>query len=81
MKYLIMEDFAGLHVPFLFPNRVDHADMRDQLPYGKVLGAGYISLQDGQFCCEGGNTELGANARAEDAAIIREALLAADKKD
>ncbi len=79
MKYLIMEDFAGQPVPFLFPNRVDHADLRDQLPYSKVLGAGYISLLDGHFYCEGGNTELKASARIEDADIIRKALTASDK--
>ena len=42
MKYLIMEDFAGQPVSFVFPRRVDHGDMREQLPYGRVLGAGYV---------------------------------------
>ena len=37
MKYLIMEDFAGQPVSFVFPRRVDHGDMREQLPYGRVL--------------------------------------------
>ena len=27
MKYLIMEDFAGQPVSFVFPRRVDHGDM------------------------------------------------------
>ena len=38
MKYLFMEDFAGQPVSFVFPRRVDHGDMREQLPYGRVLG-------------------------------------------
>ena len=42
MKYLIMEDFSGQLVPFIFPRRVDHADMRDQLPYGQVISAGVV---------------------------------------
>lgn len=48
MKYLIMEDFAGQPVSFVFPRRVDHGDMREQLPYGRVLGAGYVELRDGR---------------------------------
>ncbi len=74
MKYLILEDFAGHPIPFLFPDRVDHADMRDQLPYGKVLGAGHVELVDGVFRCRGANAELEAVSRAEDARIIGEAL-------
>ena len=49
MKYLIMEDFAGQPVSFVFPRRVDHGDMREQLPYGRVLGAGYVELQTARF--------------------------------
>ncbi len=76
MKYLIVEDFAGQPVPFLFPNRVDHVDMRDQLPYGKVLGAGYVTWNGNKFCCEKGSAELEASARPEDEKIIAEALQA-----
>ena len=61
MKYLIVEDFSGQAVPFIFPRRVDHGDMREQLPYSRVIAAGFV--------------ELGLNARpGEDAAIIAEAL-------
>ena len=74
MKYLVVEDFVGQPIPFLFPDRVDHADMRDQLPYGRVLGAGYVVLKDGEFVCSGGSTELGAMARAEDGSVIKESL-------
>ena len=35
----------------MFPRRVDHGDMREQLPYGRVLGAGYVELRDGAFRC------------------------------
>lgn len=78
MKYLIMEDFAGQPISFIFPRRVDHADMREQLPYGRVLGAGYVSLVDGAFQCFGGCAELNITARPEDAAILMEAFRKAD---
>ena len=76
MKYLIMEDFSGQPVSFTFPRRVDHGDMRDQLPYGKVLGAGYVELRDGIFHCHGGCAELSVTARPEDAAILTRAFSA-----
>lgn len=74
MKYLILEDVAGFPVPFLFPDRVDHADMREQLPYSKVLGAGYVEHGCDGFRCRGGSVELGATARPEDAEVITAAL-------
>ena len=75
VKYLIVEDFSGQPVPFLFPRRVDHADMFEQLPYGKVLAAGYAELGPDGFVCYGGNAELGAKARPqEDPKIIAESL-------
>jgi hypothetical protein len=74
MKYLIFNDFAGKPVCVLFARRVDHADMRDQLPYAKVLAAGFVELHDGRLCCSGGSIELGVKARSEDPEIIAEAL-------
>ncbi|MDR0828243.1 MAG: hypothetical protein LBN33_10320 [Desulfovibrio sp.] len=70
MKYLICEDFSGQHIPFLFPDRVAHVDMREQLPYAKVVSAGYIELQDGSFVCFGGDGDLNLSARPEDADCI-----------
>ena len=70
MKYVICEDFSGQSVPFLFPDRVAHIDMREQLPYIKVLAAGYVILAEGQFVCSGGDAELGVSARPEDAELI-----------
>lgn len=76
MKYVIVEDFSGQAVPFIFPRRVDHADMCEQLPYGKVLSAGYVELQpDGSFLCYGGNNELQIKSNPQrDAAILKEAF-------
>lgn len=76
MKYLIVEDFSGQAVPFIFPRRVDHADLFDVLPYGKVLSGGYVELlTDGTFKCSGGNKELGILADPEkDAAVLKESL-------
>lgn len=70
MKYIICEDFSGQLVPFLFPDKVSHADMREQLPYTRVASAGYIILADGQFVCSGGDAELGVSAEPEDAERI-----------
>jgi hypothetical protein len=70
MKYIICEDFSGQPVPFFFPDRVAHQDMRDVLPYAKVISAGYVALAQGRFVCTGGDAELGATARAEDSALL-----------
>ncbi len=75
MKYLIMEDFAGQPIPFIFPRRVDHHDMREQLPYGKVLSAGFIEMSpQGHMQCSGGHNGLKVYANENDATIIAEAL-------
>ena len=79
MKYLIMEDFASQPVPILFPDRITHADMREQIPYSKVLSAGYTSLVDGKFVCEGGDADVGSSAGADDASIITFFFASPDK--
>ncbi len=79
MKYLIVEDFAGQSVPFVFPDRVTHADMREQLPYTRIISAGYVALRDGVFVCTGGDTELNVFARPEDAAVITASFAAVEK--
>lgn len=74
MKYLICEDFAGHPSLFVFPRRVDHADMREQLPYRKIISAGYVEMHDGHFHCTGGSAELEVAARPEDAEILAKAF-------
>lgn len=74
MKYLIVQDFAGQPVCFLFPRRVDHVEMRDQLPYGDVISAGFADVKDGKLRCYGGCPELNLRARPEDVEIIEESL-------
>lgn len=77
-----MEDFSGQPVPFIFPRRVDHADMLEQLPYGVALSAGYVEHGQDGFICYGANSELKLKARPqEDAAIIAEALRIRTDKD
>lgn len=71
MKYLIAEDFTGQPVPFIFPDRVTHADMREQLPYTKILSAGYILLRGESFVCHGGDADVNAVAGPDDASIIQ----------
>jgi len=74
VKYLIMEDFSGQPVVFIFPRRVDHLDMREQLPYKNTLSAGYVELKDGALRCFGGNAELELHSRRQDADIICNSL-------
>lgn len=74
MKYLIMEDFSGQPVPFIFPRRVDHADMRDQLPYKTIISCGYMEMVDGKLKCYGGCPELNTQSRPEDVDVLRESL-------
>lgn len=71
MKYIIFHDFSGQSVPFLFPDKVAHADMREQMPYTTVVSAGYVTLEGGEFVCFGGDAELEAHSRPEDAGCIR----------
>lgn len=70
MKYIIFEDFSGQAIPIIFPNRILHEEMREQLPYAKVVSAGYIELRDGRFVCHGKSTVLKAGAREGDAEIL-----------
>ncbi|QJB56432.1 hypothetical protein [Pseudodesulfovibrio sp. zrk46] len=72
MKYIIFEDFSGAPTPIIFPNRIDHADMREQMPYTKALSAGYVSHGPAGFSCHGKSKTLGLEAKASDAEIIRE---------
>lgn len=70
MKYLVVEDFSGQAIPVIFPERILHEEMREQLPYSRVLSAGYVELRDGRFACFGGSAQLGLAARAEDEEVI-----------
>lgn len=70
MKYIMFEDFSGAPVPIIFPKRIDFTEMREQIPYTKVLSAGYVSLSGSSFACHGESKSLAVAARAEDAAVI-----------
>jgi hypothetical protein len=70
MRYILCEDFSGGPAPFLFPGRVSHRDMREQLPYARVLSAGDIVMEGNRFVCSGGDAEIGAYSRPEDAECI-----------
>ncbi len=70
MKYLVIEDFSGQPLPIIFPERILHEEMREQLPYSKVLSAGMVELRDGRFVCFGGCVELALSAGEEDQDII-----------
>ncbi|WP_285906997.1 hypothetical protein [Pseudodesulfovibrio pelocollis] len=70
MKYIMFEDFSGAPTPIIFPNRIDHADMREQMPYTRALSAGYVSMRADGFHCHGSSKGLDLKAEPGDAAII-----------
>lgn len=72
MKYMICEDFSGQPIPFLFPDRIAHEELREQLPYATVLSAGYVNYSAGAFICHGEAKYLGCKAGENDAKIIEE---------
>ena len=72
MKYIVFEDFSGRETPIIFPDRILHAELREQVPYAKVVSAGYVHLSQDGFLCSGRSRELGARAREEDSAVIAE---------
>jgi hypothetical protein len=75
MKYIIFEDQAGRAVPIIFPDKIGHAEMREQMPYGTVLSCGYVELDaDRRFLCHGDCQELGARSAEQDAEKIAAAF-------
>lgn len=70
MKYIILEDFSGQPIPFLFPDRIDHGELREQLPYSTVLSAGYVYQTEQGYVCHGESKSLGAKAQEADAETI-----------
>lgn len=70
MKYIIFEDFAGQPAPILFPDRVSHDEIREQVPYSRVLSAGYLRLTDKGLAVTGLSTSLNLRSRPEDLDII-----------
>lgn len=78
MKYIIFEDFSGAPIPIIFPNRIDHAEMREQMPYTKALSAGYVSHGPEGFSCHGSSKALELKANPNDATIIGNKLEDAD---
>ena len=72
MKYILFEDFSGDPVPILFPNRIDFEQIREHIPYPKVLAAGYVELRKGKFACHGESTMLGVGSRPQDAQVLDE---------
>ncbi len=76
MKYIVFEGFAGEQIPIIFPKRILHEEMREQVPYSKVLSAGYVLFNNDKFLCYGDVKELNTKARQEeDSQIIAEHLL------
>ncbi len=69
MKYIIFEDFSGKETPILFPSRILHDEMREQMPYAKVVSAGHVCLEQ-DFVCQGRSKELNVVSRPEDSGVI-----------
>ncbi len=75
MKYIIFEDFAGEATPVIFPKRIAFDEMREQIPYTKVLSAGIVSLEQGLIKCSGQPNELGLSSLDGDSRVITEHLM------
>ena len=78
MKYIIFEDFSGKQTPILFPERILHEELREQVPYAKVLSAGYVYLTERGFACRGTVRELGVSSRDGDDQIISRSFAGED---
>jgi hypothetical protein len=70
MKYIIFEDFSGQAIPIIFPNRILHEEMREQLPYAEVVSAGYVDLRQDGFVCHGKSNALNVKAGDRDSEIL-----------
>ncbi|ACV68264.1 hypothetical protein [Desulfohalobium retbaense] len=70
MHYIMFEDFAGKPVPIIFPEKIRHEEMREQIPYARVLAAGRVEIIEGILRCVGESKELGVSARNRDASMI-----------
>lgn len=70
MKYIIFEDFSGQAIPVLFPDRIEHDELREQMPYSTVLSAGFVNHSAAGFICHGEAKALGAASGANDAEVI-----------
>ncbi|MFW5730847.1 MAG: hypothetical protein ACOCV7_04285 [Desulfonatronovibrionaceae bacterium] len=70
MKYIIFEDFSGEPTPVIFPERVAFEEMREQIPYPRVVSAGILRLQDNVLHCSGEARELGKASTDQDSAVI-----------
>lgn len=70
MKYIIFEDFAGEPTPVIFPERVSFEEMREQIPYPRVVSAGIVLLQNNSLYCSGEARELGVTSTDQDSAVI-----------
>ncbi len=74
MKYIMFEDFSGEALPILFPNRIGFLEFREQIPYTKVLSAGYVQIRPDGISCHGESKELNSASSPEDSGIICEKL-------
>lgn len=72
MKYIIFKSFADRPIPIIFPNRIEHEEMREQMPYADVLSGGYVDLRDGAFFCHGAAPDLDLSPGDNDSEIIME---------
>ena len=70
MKYIIFKDFSDEPCAILFPNRIGHLEMREQMPYSTVISAGYVDMVEGGFVCHGSAKELNASPGQKDAEIL-----------
>ncbi len=66
-KYVVI-DAGGNFNGFIFPAWIDHKTfaLKHHYPNCPVIGAGFISVRDGEVICEGRSTSLGIASFPED---------------
>lgn len=76
MKYIIFETLNGLRVPIIFPDFIDHSDIRNQCPMYKPLSAGRIHYNNDEttLICTGESTTLRLKSLPEDEEFINRCL-------
>lgn len=75
MKYILFQDFSGKPCPIIFPNRIEFEELREQVPYTRILSAGYVEMEQNGLRCHGKAASINAAAAGSDAEILTNAFV------
>lgn len=83
-KYIIVEDSSGIECPILFPEFLQHNDIKNRIDL-KVVSAGFVSFGFNHHKCElvaspyGESISLKVKSRPEDKNLIEKFILGKDR--